>query len=183
MEQATAKGQATRVGKDGHVTCPFAVACSINSGTDKGRQRHAPWCLCKWRACVVVRVVVVCLLVGPLSVQYLDMRRCSRRRQTGKHTDDSREQRTGNKRRVRSVTGLMRLWWLVAGGWRPHIHGGVVLAARQSAVLSNRWELDLALWRSEHPHTTRHHWRHVPERRGGHTPHAAFGGGFEVPTQ
>ena len=37
---------------------------------------------------------------------------------------------------------------MVAGGWRPHIHGGVVLAARQSTVLSNRWELELdrALW-------------------------------------
>ena len=59
---------------------------------------------------------------GPLSVLYLDMRRFWRRRRTGKHTDDSREQRRGNKRRARLDARQSRAscacggWWLVAGG-------------------------------------------------------------------
>ena len=41
----------------------------------------------------------------------------------------------------------MRGLMVVAGGWwLAAAHGGVVLAARQSTVLSNHWELDLALW-------------------------------------
>ena len=56
---------------------------------------------------------------------------------------------------------------VVAGGWwLAAAHGVVVLAARQSTVLSNRWELDLALLRSEQPyHAPRTSLG--PERHGG----------------
>ena len=67
---------------------------------------------------------------------------------------------------------------VVAGGWwLAAAHGGVVLAARQSTVLSNRWELDLALWRSEQPY-------HAPRPLATRSrSRAAFGGGFKAPTQ
>ena len=55
---------------------------------------------------------------------------------------------------------------VVAGGWwLAAAHGVVVLAARQSTVLSNHWELDLEPFGDQNSRTT----RHVRERHGGHT--------------
>ena len=127
----------------------------------------------KWQgpvaACPLVSVQVAglcrCLCccrlpVGPLSVLYSDMHRCSRRRQTGKHTDDSREQRTGNKRCVRLDARQSRAscacggWWLVAGGWRPHM--GVWCWLHASRPFSATTGSETSPFGDQNSHTTRH---------------------------